>query len=269
MKRWSIMSVLFCIPFGLFSQDWEVGIMAGPTGYQGDVIWYPFEIEDLRPGFGGFARYNLNESFTLKGNVNFGNIAGDDANSESTWQRNRNWSFRTRIIEAGIQIEWNMLGFSTTSKKNKFSPYGFIGLSFFNFKPETEYNGEWVELQPLGTEGQGSDEYSDREKYNLNQMSIPFGGGLKYALNRHWSLGLEVGLRKTFTDYLDDVSKTYVEPEVIRQNTSELAADIVYESRENSVTPGDARGSPSAKDWYAFTGLTLSYTFVSKRCYTF
>jgi len=265
MKRWFVMCVFFCVPFGLFSQDWEVGIMAGPAGYEGDVIWYPVELEDLRPGLGGFARYNFSEFFTLKGNVNFGYIAGDDANSESSWQRKRNWSFRTRIIEAGIQIEWNMFGFSTTGKGNKISTYGFVGLSFFNFKPEAKNNGEWVELQPLGTEGQGSAEYSDREKYNLNQISIPFGGGLKYALNKQWSVGIEAGLRKTFTDYLDDVSKTYVERDVI----SNRAEEVVYGSAGNSFNAGDIRGSPSAKDWYAFTGLTLSYTFVSKGCYNF
>jgi hypothetical protein len=158
----------------------------------------------------------------------------------------------------------------------------------FGYDPEgtRQINGvasdEWVRLQPLGTEGQETTEFNDRRKYALTQVSIPFGAGLKYNLWGPINVGMEMGLRKTFTDYIDDVSSTYVPNEVLRRQHGQLAADmgnkslfvdsekktrsVEVTSNVNDLVP---RGNPDNKDWYMFGGITITYTILPAKCFKF
>jgi hypothetical protein len=123
--------------------------------------------------------------------------------------------------------------------------------------PKTEINGDMVELQPLGTEGQGSD-LSSKNNYSLTQLCIPLGVGVKFALGKKAALSLEYGIRKTFTDYLDDVgSGSYVDPSLLSVANGPLAADL-----SNRSLDGDRfgkRGNASTKDWYTFFGGSLTF----------
>lgn len=270
--------VLFFVlsPSLLFAQNWEFGAFLGGSNYGGDLAPEPVIMEETHAAVGILGRYNFNETFSLKSQIYYGTISGSDENSPSnSWRRERNLSFRSRILDFGAQVEVNFAGFWITDQRKRSSPYGFLGFSVFNFDPQAQtQGGNWVSLQPLGTEGQGTTRYNDRQKYSLTQVSIPFGAGYKIAFNQNWSMGIEIGARKTFTDYLDDVSKTYVSPELLRAThggqSAQLAdrTDEVVEGDFNR-SPGDQRGNPTRDDWYGFAGITFTYTIVPGTCYTF
>lgn len=144
------------------------------------------------------------------------------------------------------------------------APYLFAGLSYYHFDPYTTTTGssEKNYLQPLGTEGQGF--YLNRKKYKLNQFAIPFGGGVKFAITENVRFGIEIGLRKLFTDYLDDVSTTYIKDQaLLTANNGALATALSF--RGDEIRPVQAypttnltRGNPGSKDWYYFSLLTLN-----------
>lgn len=262
------------LPSTLMAQEWEFGAMGGISFYGGDLAKDIVAYEEIHPAFGGLLRYNFNEYVTLKSNIYYGTISGDDANQDKQILVNRNLSFESTILDISAQAEINFSGFETTDPKKRTSLYGLVGLSVFRFNPETKYNGRWVELQPIGTEGQGTTSFDGRDKYALTQISVPLGGGIKHAFNKHWSIGLEAGLRKTFTDYLDDVSKTFVSPEVLTATHGKIASRLSNRTGEVLDEPWEVdsqsnRGNPTLKDWYYFAGVTLTYTVVPDRCYQF
>ena len=150
------------------------------------------------------------------------------------------------------------------------SPYVAGGISYFHFNPRTKLHGQWVDLQPLGTEGQGTPEYPDRKKYDLWQFSIPLGGGVKIQLNKTWNINVGFTWHKTFTDYIDDVSKTYVEPEVLRRNygqTSVALANRTWEIQDEirEFPPGYERGNARRNDAFVFGGISITYNIFMKR----
>lgn len=238
------------------SQHFELGAMGGISTYTGDLSPKNNPIGKINPMGGIFARYNFNDFVTMRFGGNFGIISADDAVSD----RVRNLSFKSNIIEGHLVGEFNILGYQPYALSRPFSPYVFAGVAFFNFNPKAELDGVWYELQPLGTEGQGLAAYPDRQPYNLTQLSIPLGLGVKYALSDTWNIGVEVGARKTFTDYLDDVSTTYVEESLLVEK-SPIAAALANRTGE-PIPAGRGRGNADAPDWYFFTGITISRNFL-------
>jgi hypothetical protein len=205
------------LSFGQFSWGYnyfEVGGGVGVMNYSGELTNSIFDYKHLHLGGAIFARYNTGQylSFRLQGA--YGNISGNDA--DATEQRNkiRNLSYKSHVVEGAIQVEFNLMGYHPRGHQRMFSPYVFLGLNVFNYKPKSAHfdpnqDGAMVALQPLKTEGQGSSALSERSPYSLTQIGIPLGLGFKYAINSHMNIGFEVGFRKTFTDYLDDVGQTY------------------------------------------------------------
>ncbi len=260
--------VLFSVAL-MAQQSAELGILLGASTYDGDLSPENsrFDIDQYQPAFSFFYRYNPNRFIGFKANFAYGEIAADDAQSEVEAKRERNLSFRSNILELGLTGEWNIFGFAPGGGGPRFSPYVFGGVSFFRFNPRTEYQGQTIDLQPLGTEGQGIDGFAD--PYSLAQIAIPFGGGIKFAVTDRINLGLELGFRKTFTDYLDDVSGAYVNYSLLSTNNGKLAADLSNRTGEYFGTePIDAptgamRGNPEKDDWYFIGGFTLSYTIFS------
>lgn len=253
----------------------DVGIIGGVSNYQGDIapqqLWN--SVGDSHAVFGAFARYNFNDRFAARLSLSKGTISGSDLDSKAATRRTRNLHFTSPITELALMGEINLFKYTPSNLFSDFAPYLFGGIALFKFNPEAEYLERWIELQPLGTEGQGMDGY--QERYKLTQISIPFGGGIKKNLNEEWTLGIELGLRKTFTDYLDDVSGYYVNyKEILLQNGSEAAA---LSDRRGEFLGSDTievesgtqiRGNPAYKDWYLFANLTISYNFVFKGIYT-
>ncbi len=249
--------LLLIAPFILSAQYTELGLIAGTSNYQGDLA--PSNLKTsfgrTHASFGAFGRYNMNNYVSIKLGLTYGRISGSDTDNN----RARNLSFRSDLIDVSLTGEFNILGFQPYALEKVFSPYVFAGVGLVHFNPLAQYNGEWVELQPLGTEGQGI--AGNAAKYNLVQVVIPFGGGLKYAINDTWTLGAELGLRKTFTDYLDDVSSRYEDEEVLIANNGELAASLANRSGE-PIAGGTLRGNPDNKDWYVFAGFSVSFNFL-------
>jgi hypothetical protein len=123
--------------------------------------------------------------------------------------------------------------------------------------------GEWVELQPLGTEGQGASE-SGKSKYSRIQLAIPIGFGFKYNFDRSWGIQLQYGIRKTFTDYIDDVSTVYYDREDLVASNGTLAAIMADKSTgefDYITEVGEQRGDSSNKDTYMFAVLSIVYKF--------
>jgi hypothetical protein len=146
------------------------------------------------------------------------------------------------------------------------SAYLSAGIAGFYFNPRTLYQDSWVELQPLGTEGQGLPGYAD--KYNRFQLAVPVGIGFKIKPGDRSSFGLTFGYRHTFTDYLDDVSGNYPDLQQLYQ-LNPMAAQLSCRT-EGGAAPdnpavSDQRGSNTGNDHYFFAGCTLAITLGQQR----
>lgn len=274
-KNLPLLVFLLSIPFLGVSQHWSFGVFAGGSNYNGELTAaQPVFIQETHPSFGILGRYSFSPYVTAKGSLTYGRISGDDENNSAPSRVNgRNLSFRSDIFEASLQAEINIFGFDPTDNDHHFAIYLLGGVSVYNFNPQSKYQGEWYDLQKLGTEGQGSDRFPNREKYSLTQVSFPLGGGLKYAFNHNWSLGIEFGARKTLTDYLDDVSRTYA-PKSVFEGPDDPAyrlSNRTWETFDEAKDYGanKRRGNPETADWYMFGGLTLTYTIAGPHCQGF
>lgn len=272
MRRVSTV-LLFILVFNLagFSQRSEIGFFTGTSYYLGDLNPKKhFGNSSLTAGI--VYRYNFNTRWTLKLNGLFGTLRGDDASSVG-FDKYRNLSFKSKIVDFSSQVELNFFHYYTGSGKYYFSPYIFTGLCLFNFNPKAEYAGEWFELQSLNTEGQGTSQYPDRKNYRLTQLGIPFGIGVKLSLSKYFCLGFEWSMRKTYTDYIDDVSRSYPDQDMLASERGMISAalsDRTVKTDENqAVKSGMQRGDPGNKDWYSFAGITFTaklYTKKQKGC---
>ncbi|WP_143160076.1 type IX secretion system protein PorG [Chitinophaga jiangningensis] len=252
------------IPFISMAQDWHVGAFLGISNYSGDLVEQKVDLKYTRPALGILVRKDFNRYFSLRGAITYGVAAGADSTNAKTDLRQRNLSFRSRMIEFALIGELNFLDID----EKGFTPYVFAGIAGFGFDPQAkDQSGNWVRLRRLGTEGQGLPQYPDRLPYDMFTVSIPFGVGFKAILSDRWTLGFELGLRPTITDYLDDVSKTYVDQNTLLAYRGQASIDMAYRGDEVSgkLTPGTypvdgtIRGSDKHKDWYGFTGFTITY----------
>ncbi|MFK7931995.1 MAG: DUF6089 family protein, partial [Saprospiraceae bacterium] len=191
MKRLLFFCGLF-LPFFLSAQHFEVGVLAGGSTYDGDLM--PTKItalvKEAHFAGAGFVRYNVNDFVAARINLAYAKISGDDENID-TAIRERNLNFESTILEGGLIAEFNILGYQPYALQRVFSPYIFAGIVGYRFNPRTEFGGEMVDLQPLGTEGQGLEAYPDRDFYKLIQHAVPLGGGVKIALTDALNIGLE------------------------------------------------------------------------------
>jgi len=245
-----------------FRENTEIGILIGTSYYLGDLNTTHFNQPLAAAGL--IIRKNIDKRFTYKAEVMYLNIKSDERNSADTIAENRGLHFKSPVYELSGQVEFNFLPFEPDNPLHTWTPYVYTGVSVFHYNPKAENkNGEWVELQELGTEGQGTTLFPDRKKYSLIQYSIAMGGGFKIAVNPSFNIILEYGMRKTFTDYLDDISTTY--PGSLLDMTNEAT---YMSDPNNSHELGEQRGNPDKKDWYSFAGITLSFKLYnnSKDC---
>lgn len=263
----ALVLALLVLPGRAQAQDWEYGMWAGFSNYFGDLN-NQVSFEYMGPGTGVFARYNMGHRFAWKNGFNFGIVSFADEASPDPFQRARNLSFSSNILEITSQIEINFFKYDRTKDKLKFTPYLTFGVAGFYFNPKAELNGETYALQPVGTEGQ-NDESTGLKPYSRFNFAIPVGGGFKYSFHPAWTLGVEIGVRKTFTDYLDDVSGVYptnVYSFEVQRSVAEALSDRSGEVGEPIGYPGKQRGISDKKDTYMFLGLSLSYTVIKMRC---
>lgn len=259
-KRLTILVGLISCFLGGKAQQPEIGFLGGGMYYLGDLNQLKnFKNTHLTGSL--FLRQNFNQRLNMRYMFTYGNISGADSNSDNPYNVNRNLSFTSRIIETSAILEINFLPFEPGNKKKFYAtPYLMMGMGLFKMNPMAESSsGDLFELQPLGTEGQGS-ELNDRNKYRLTQLCIPLGIGFKGNLTKHLILGFEYTIRKTFTDYMDDVSGNYVDPVLLAKYNGPLAVSFADRSlnAENLNNSGLNRGNSNFKDWFATAGIYLA-----------
>ena len=255
--KYCLILLLFIAP-AADAQKWDIEVMGGIAGYNGDLTEHVLSYRTAGPSAGINVKYNLsNDVIVLRGGIAWGKISGDDRHNKQADLRSRNLNFETHIWEANLCVEINIF----EPEYFNVYPYVFAGVGAFRFNPYT-YDNENVKqyLQPLGTEGQGLASYPGRKPYSLTQFCLPFGGGMKVNLGGRCDLIYELGGRFLFTDYLDDVSTSYVNSQELMASSRPKAVELAYRQK-NSPYPneGDQRGNPKVKDWYFMSGFKLLF----------
>ncbi|MCT4622419.1 MAG: DUF6089 family protein [Schleiferiaceae bacterium] len=268
MKRLILHTIFaFAFPLTMLSQLAEIGVQGGMSNFVGDV-GNSFVPSGYNVGL--IYRYQFDERYALRFHGMYGEISGYDNQATSDFKKNRNLDFQSSIWEGAALVEFNFFEYVTGSKKKWHTPYIFAGLGFFKFNPTSTYDGQIYELQPLGTEGQGSS-LSNTAAYGLWGLNIPFGLGYRISAGDHFSFALEMGFRNTSTDYLDDVSGRYVDPNRLARENGEAAAFFADRSLTATDKTLTMRGDADRNDWYVFTGVTVFVALTPKgeRCKRF
>ncbi len=305
MRKLAIIALLLLLPSILLAQRsrnrWrasrmEIQFGLGVSNFLGelggaDAIGTDF-VKDLELSETNLAvelalRYKLSQRMALNTHLTYGQVSGDDALTEEFFRNYRNLNFKSNIWELGTNFEFAFVREQPGHRYRlrgvrgrrgfEIAVYGFVGVTAFYMNPKGELQklvdgelvgtGEWVELQPLGTEGQGV-EGSGKDKYNRLQVAIPMGVGFKYNFNREWGIQLQYGFRKTFTDYIDDVSTVYYDNNSIAASNGFIAAQMADKSSGEYpyiTAPGEQRGDDSDKDTYMFATFSVVYKFRTGR----
>ena len=255
MKHFFALLIFFNVYVTASAQYLHLNLAFGTTNYSGDLqpARYTFQQSHAAVALG--LSYDVSEKFSIRSQITLGKISGHDKFNPATAVRNLN--FTSSLSELHIAGEYYLRDLS----EHSLSPYIFGGIAVYHFNPFTkDTTGNTYFLQPLSTEGQGF--FGDRKSYKLTQIAIPFGAGIKLAISENIRIGIEVGMRKAFTDYLDDLSTTYVDPTLLAANRGPKAVELAYRENElkNNVPyqTGANRGGAKYKDWYYFTGFTTS-----------
>ena len=245
----------------LFTQaQWNVNLFGGFSNYVGDLQSSPYTTQQAHLAFGAGVQYDLNPHFSLLSNLTYGKVGASDAYATQADLRARNLSFQTNIGEWNLLAEYNLLDL----RSHRITPYVFAGVAVYHFNPYAyDTTGKKVYLRPLSTEGEGLPQYPNSKPYALTQLAIPFGGGIKFRVSDRVTLAYEIGMRKLFTDYLDDVSGRYVDEATLLAAKGPEAVEMAYRGNEikggSGYPPaGTVRGDPKRKDWYYMSGLRVT-----------
>jgi hypothetical protein len=249
-KRIIIFSLLFTIANRSYPQAFDVGFFAGDSYYLGDLN--PGKhFQDPQLAYGLLLRYNFDSRWSVKLSGSSGKVKG--ASATSTFLPNNMLKFESKITDISGVVEFNFFDYFTGSGRDYFTPYIYAGFGVFWFNPQAD--GQ--DLQSLGTEGQKKG-YEGRKPYSKMSFSIPFGLGVRYSISRKIGIGIFWEMHKTFTDYIDDVSTTYYLDGTAIQPGDQGA---LLSDPSKSHLPGMQRGNSSNKDWYSFSGLSMTYKF--------
>lgn len=306
MKKLILFTGLFILGCTAFSQyRMDFGLKLGGTNYLGEMgglqedgkdFIADIKLQATRPAIGAFISYELSPQFFVGGSITYGRIMGADSLSEGGARYTRNLHFRNDIYEVAVRGELTLLDvFDITTKswlKTHLRAYGYFGIAAYYHNPKAyfdyskytrsqqikggqvnpelqQYDGQWVKLAPLKTEGQ-------EVAYRNIGFSIPHGIGVAITHNKRYRIGFEIGWRTTFTDFLDDASDRYANPTLMEENGNSLGAALsnrTYEKFDyhpNGYTHGDfaagaIRGDPTDNDTYIFSTINLSYVIKGQR----
>lgn len=214
-----------------------------------------------------YASATYRNAVTLRLEGTFGQIQAYDSilkgvKTTTFGRYERNLSFRSNISEISLAAEIHPLHFINWEDRNRepprLSPYITAGIGYFSFNPQAKLGNKWVDLQPLSTEGQGFAEYPSRKPYDLKQVCFPVGAGVRYELSPLFNIRFEFVYRILTTDYLDDVSRWYVDPSLYPNyfSGSKLTNALLLNDRHQELDPGyitfpgDQRGDPKNNDAY-------------------
>jgi hypothetical protein len=265
----SLFFSLLLVPGFLQAQRWHVNIAGGIANYSGDLQSKAFTFDQSFFSFGAGVQYDITRNLSAISNIMILKVGASDQYNKPDLVF-RNLSFQNNITE------WNLLGeytFLDITQKN-FSPFLFAGIAVFHNNPYAyDTLGQKTYLKPLSTEGEGLAQYPGQKPYNQTQFSIPFGGGIKFRISESVVLAWELGFRKTFTDYIDDVSTFYVDKTVLQNAKGPIAVEMAY--RANELKGGDQtypvsgtkRGSSKYDDIYYYTGIRISIALINYKMY--
>ena len=254
-------------------QEGEFGVSLGAAHYFGDLN-PDLHLNRPKLAFGLFYRKQMNNYVSVRLSGHFAQLGYSDIyNTQNEFMSRRNLSFNTNIWEGTVQGDFNFFKFVPGDGRYRYTPYLTIGLGIFSYDPYAYLNNVKYYLRPLGTEGQGTAAYPDRKPYGTTALCLPLGLGFKYNLNPSMNIGFEVVYRFTTTDYLDDVSKTYVGIDKFPQpngiaSPAALLQDRSYETGTPIGIEGRQRGYSNQKDSYVMAEVTLSFNISSYRCPT-
>ncbi|CAN5903685.1 hypothetical protein BH11BAC7_BH11BAC7_31620 [soil metagenome] len=295
MQKRILLALILILPLFANAQRnkhyrWEVGMDIGAANFLGDLgganqigthFVKDLELSLTRTALGAHVRYRSNRYLAYRANFMYGKINGNDALTAERYRHNRNLNFKSNIFEFSTVLEFYISkerpGHVYNYKKVKglrhidIQTYAFVGIGGFYYNPKSIRAGQWYELRPLHTEGQGFK--PGTKSYSKFSLSIPMGLGFKYALNRRWNIGLEYGLRLTMTDYIDDVSTVYVDPALLTANLDpQTAAAAIYFANPGGYDISAAdnggidptwtdqqRGDSKHNDAYMFMCVTVNY----------
>ena len=245
----------FCVITAIYPQKQiQGGLYFGGINYEGDLAPSSFvvSLSETHLDLGGFIYLKATDWLALKINYHHGTLSGTDANAYDEGRRNRNLHFKSPLDE--LSISGAFFYANKSQKKTLFKPFVTLGIGAFRFNPQANLNGKWYELQPLSTEGQGLKNYASRKPYSRLQICFPVGIGTQIAVNRRIDLTFEFSFRKTLTDYIDDVSTTYVSLEDLTKERGDVAATLSNRTlSKNAKLQGFnemGRGDSKNKDWY-------------------
>ncbi len=271
--------VIICFPFLVMAQnsivqEGEFGIGVGAAHYFGDLNTRA-KVNRPKPAASIFFRKNFGNYIALRVAASFAQLGySDKYNTHNEVMMRRNLSFNTNVWELGLQGDFNFYKFLPGDDMYRFTPYVTFGAGIFNYDPYAYLADKKYFLRPLGTEGQGTTDYPDRKPYSSMAMSLPLGVGFKYSLNERINLGFEIVHRFTNTDYLDDVSKTYVDGSVFPPNPDGtpspalLLSDRSYETGAPIGSKGVQRGISTNKDMFTTALFYISFNLQSYKCPT-
>ena len=254
---------------------YDFGFHAGAANYLGEIggkekarrnFISDMKLMKTQFAVGGFARYKLLPMVSVKGGLNWLRIEGADKTSTNPGRVGRNLSFRNDLVEAELTAQvfiYDIQDLGHTYKyQNDLKMYVFAGVSEFFSNPKAHYNGKWVALQPLQTEG---------VRYSRFGTAIPAGIGMFVTLQKKHRIGWEFEWRTTFTDYLDDISTVYADPTKLNSKEAIALANRRGEVGEGegipssaNYAPGSKRGDPSHNDSYLSTSFYYSYVIRGK-----
>ncbi|TGE26276.1 DUF6089 family protein [Hymenobacter metallicola] len=253
----------------------SVGVSLNAMNYFGDVVPKAsipsLRFAATRPNIGFNFTHRFAPRISVRAALAYGRITGDDEkaadknDADARFRYHRNMNFRNDIFEASAVGVFDLIANRNNYiKRPDFVPYVFAGIGVFHHNPKglvrggtipaSLSSGDYVDLQPLRTEG---------VDYSLWNFSLPFGGGVRYKINKSFDIGLEIGWRKTFSDYLDDVSGTYVEDSKLGGDAAKYFGRGITRTDDgtfnNFNVPGEMRGKGNEKDWYIVTGVNVNY----------
>lgn len=263
MKR-IILSIAFLLPLTTFAQvHHEFGVSAGVSSYYGDLQPDLFPDNNTHAMGGFMYKYFMNPQVGLRFGVSYTKLSAADSLSRIPARVERNLSFSSNLLEFHGGFEFNLLPIE--KDRNKFTPYAFLGIAVFRFNPYTYGpQGEQIFLRPLGTEGQNIPDYPDRREYKLVNVAFPVGAGFKIFFGKTFMITPEIGFRYTNTDYLDDVSKSYVNMQTLREYRGPYAAEYAFRTDELGSWDGNypdyryQRGDSKSNDLYWFANLNVT-----------
>lgn len=265
MKRY-ILSLALLLPTLVNAQNpkhHEAGLTFGVANYRGDLQDKMFPSSGYHPLIGLSYKMYMNPQVGLRFGASYTTISGADSLSDIKANFLRNLNFKSRVIEAHAGLEYSF--WPVDRVRYRVSPYVFAGVGIFYANPWTNgMNGEKVYLKHLSTEGQGLPMYPDRKPYSNINVSFPFGAGMKFLVNKTLVISGEMGFRPTTTDYLDDVSKSYVNLDSLNKYKGAQAVMLSYRGDKavgwdgNYVDYKYKRGDSRSNDWMWFGNITIS-----------